>query len=265
MGENYKTGVMDERQLRLSQETFGPYWMMHVLPWLLLATTMRFLSFYPNPIVAVIGTLIESVAIFLAFVTAARRAGDAGPLHLRLQVRGLRKQIDLAGDIVGRIYITLFAAAGFLYLNGREGVAFDLLRGLDGVAYDQSSWPVMVWSGALAALVMLMLLNAEKALRAGAKPFAELVRCTLWMAPGIAAIAIAYVAISYAEGASRGLVALVWNSALPQFFKNAAYFLFVFAFAALRLWVVTKILMTALALSQRVTSDRPDDAADPSR
>lgn len=255
---------MDERQLRLSRETFGPYWMMHVLPWLLLATTMRFLSFHPHPVAGVAGILIESLAIFLAFLTALRRGSEDCPPPFRLGAMSFSRQVELAVDIVGKVYVLLFALAVASYFLGTPRAVLLLLRGLDGIAYDQFIWGAMAWSAALAALLALMVMNADATGRALARPSAEFLRGAVWVLPAVAAAALALIGISTVEGFSRGAIGLIWQTPLPQFFKNASFFLFVFGFATLRLWVVTKILLMALAFSRRITFDRSDKAPDAS-
>lgn len=260
MPANFKTRAIDDRHFKLSQYAFGPYWLMEAMPWLLLATTMRFLSYYPLPIVQVAAMVLESFAIFLAILTAIRRLTEFSGSQMTMADWSLAKQLNLARDIVLRIYLLLFAVAFAVFSIGGYYEAINLLFALDGIAFDQGFLLGRIWSSVLVSIILMMVVNVEKTgSSAIISAIKELAQRWPWMVPAIVAVAVLQIGLSYVQGVARGALYQFGQTSAVQFVKNAVFFLFVFGFASIRLWATLMILTFALSKSDRRNAATPPE------
>jgi hypothetical protein len=73
-----------------------------------------------------------------------------------------------------------------------------------------------------------------------------------WLLPAIVVVAAMQFGLNTVQGVARGAVYVFWQtSPSPQAVKNLVYFVFVFGFAAVRLWLTLAILTFALRESYR--------------
>jgi hypothetical protein len=247
-----KTEAVQPRQIELPQFSYGPFILFEALPWLLIATVLRFVAFDKGSLIQVPFMILESFAIFLAFLLAARRMVEITDSQTRLGYLSFAKQLNLARDIVCRIFLLLFAVAFAAFVVGAHKTAPYLLLGLDGIAFDQASRVGMIWSSALAAIVFLMVLNAEKSNPSTVtNALGELARRAVWMVPAIIAVALLQIGLNYIQSLVRGLIFLLVQTSASQEIKNFVFFFFVFGFASIRLWATLAILALALRESYR--------------
>ena len=247
-----KTATLDhDRQIELPHSIFGPFRHLEAIPWLMLATAIRVFVNNPPPAMQVLITIVSSLAVFLAFRIMAQRLIEYTNCPARLGYLGSTEQLKLALDIVGRFFLASFIGAVVLVLAG-NGDAFFLFLALDGMSFDQDSVTVIVWSSVSAAVILLMLLGAERtgstAIRGALK---ELAWHGIWLAPAISFVAVFLIGLDVIQDWVRSLVAMYWQTGPTWFAKAFVYFMFVFGFATFRLWVVTAILVSALRLSYR--------------
>ncbi len=72
------------------------------------------------------------------------------------------------------------------------------------------------------------------------------------MVPAIVAVTAADIGLSAIQGVVRSAVYVFWHStAAPQLGRTLVYFIFIFGFAAVRLWVTLAILTFGLRESYR--------------
>ena len=239
-------------KISLPNVSYGPFRLLEAVPWLMFASALRFAS-YGKSLLMVISFVLEAIALFLAFLLAARRMIEFTDGHTGLGKLTFAEQMRLARRVLLYVGALLFGAMVLVYLAGAHQVAPSMLLGFDGIAFDQFSKAGMVWSSMLAAIVFLMvvrvgadepvsLLDALKELQARAN----------WLLPAIVVVAAMLFGMTAIQGMARTAVFLFWQtSAAPQSIKNIVYFVFVFGFAALRLWLVLAILTFALRQSYR--------------
>lgn len=126
----------------------------------------------------------------------------------------------------------------------------DIWLGIDGMAFDQLTDAGNFWNAAVAALVLLMIIDAERnrgQVRLSAAA-GELVRRSLWI--GAAVLLLGRVDAGLGLGQVRGAIWNFWQtSSSSQFIKNLIYFVLIFSFAMLRLWVTLLILTYGLKQS----------------
>jgi formate-dependent nitrite reductase membrane component NrfD len=126
------------------------------------------------------------------------------------------------------------------------------MAGLDGMAFDQFTDIGKFWSAAIAALVLLMMVEAER--NRGQVSFfkavAEFARRGRWIGAAVMLLGLVYLGLGLGQGWARGAIWNFWQvSTSSQFIKNLIYFVFIFGFAMLRLWVTLLILTFGLKQS----------------
>ena len=239
-------------QIDLLRLSFGPYWLMQVLPWLILATSLRYVRNDPIPLVKVIAMVLESLAIFLAFLAAAQCLMELARGGARQVGFSIFRQLNLASHIVLRLYLLMFAVAVGLYAFGLYRESFYVLFAFGGLVFDQGSAIGMVASSVIAAIVLMMVVKAEESGHPTVtNAIAQLARRALWMVPAIVAVALVQVGLSQLQGVARLFVFQYGQSSAMPFAKNLVLFLYMLVFASIRLWATLAILTFAVALSER--------------
>ena len=229
---------------------------LEAVPWLMLASALRFYGYFSGGAVSLVATGLSNLAVFLAFLLAARRMIEWSGGSVQFGRLPIRDQLRLGQQILNRVLVLLFGLFAIVMLLGFRQQALHFLMGFDGIAFDQHTYAGMVWSSTLAAMVYLMLLDAEQhgkpALTRAAR---AMLRTWRWVVPAILLVALAHIAISLAQGQLRGLIAVMWtNGVAPPPVMKAIYFAFVFGFATLRLWVTLAILTYAIREGYRAQS-----------
>ncbi|MDN4988398.1 hypothetical protein KUL72_27195 [Bradyrhizobium arachidis] len=236
------------------ETSFGPFKLLHVLPWLILAAAMRVIAFGGGP-VALPAIIIADISVLLAFFATAQQSIEAAGGQSSLGELTWGEQFRLSFSILWRIALVMVAAAISAAAAGYEA-AHHLMAGLDGMAFDQFTHPGRFWSAAIAALVLLMIVRAERddgqiALFAAIGEFA---RRGLWLGAAVIALGVVNIALAYGQEAVRTAIWNFWQtSQASDFIKNLIYFCFIFSFAMLRLWITVTIL--TLGLKQSYISD----------
>ena len=120
------------------------------------------------------------------------------------------------------------------------------------MAFDQYTALGKFWSAFIAALVLLMLVGAERN-RGRVGLFAalgEFARRWYWLGCAVIALGVAYLGLGLVEGFVRSAIRAFWQTSdASQFIKNLIYFVFIFSFAMLRLWMTLLILTCGLKRS----------------
>ncbi|AWL98549.2 hypothetical protein ABIA00_006964 [Bradyrhizobium ottawaense] len=232
------------------ETSFGPFKLLHALPWLILAAAMRVIAFGGGA-VALPAIIVSDISVLLAFFATARQSIEAAGGQSSLGTLTLGDQFKLSFSILWRIMLVTIAAALSAAAIGYEA-SYHLMAGLDGMAFDQFTHPGRFWSAWIAALVLLMIVRAERddgnvALFAAIGEFA---RRGLWLGAAVIVLGSVNVALAYGQEAVRSAIWNFWQtSSATQFSKNLIYFVFIFSFAMLRLWITLTILTLGLRQS----------------
>jgi hypothetical protein len=233
------------------QETsFGPFKLLHSLPWLILAAAMRVVAFGGGS-VALPAIVVADVSVLLAFFATAQQSIEAAGGQSSLGELSWTEQIRLSFSILWRIAVVMIAAALGTGALG-YGAAPHLMAGLDGMAFDQFTHPGRFWSAWIAAIVLLMIVRAERSngeisLLAAVREFA---RRGLWLGAAVIMLGTVNVALAYGQEAVRIAIWNFWQtSSATEFTKHLIYFCFIFSFAMLRLWITLTILTVGLKQS----------------
>jgi hypothetical protein len=233
------------------ETSFGPFKLLHALPWLILAAAMRVVAF-GGGVVALPAMVISDGSILLAFFATAQHAIESTGGETSLGKLSLPEQFRLSFAIYWRLTLLMLAAALGTSLTGFPGFARHLMSGLDGMAFDQMTQLGRFWSAWIAALVLLMIVHAERshgeiALFTG---IAEFARRGVRLTATVIALGVINIALGFGQGLVRGAIQHFWHSSdASQFIKNLIFFVFVFSFAMLRLWVTLRVLTLGLKQS----------------
>ncbi|SFN28762.1 hypothetical protein SAMN05216573_110345 [Bradyrhizobium sp. Rc3b] len=233
------------------ETSFGPFKLLHALPWLILAAAMRVIAFGGGA-VALPAIIIADISVLLAFFATAQQSIEAAGGQSSLGALTLGEQLNLSFSILWRIALVMTSAALGIAAIGHEAFAPHLMAGLDGMAFDQFTHPGRFWSAWIAIIVLLMIVRAEHddgrvALFAAIGEFA---RRGLWLGAAVIALGVINVALAYGQEAVRSAIWNFWQtSSASQFSKNLIYFVFIFSFAMLRLWITLMILTLGLRQS----------------
>jgi hypothetical protein len=239
--------ALESRGINLPIVSFGPFRLLEAVPWLMLASALRFVG-YANQAIFLPALIVASVAIFLAFILAARRMVEFTGGHTHLAGLSFNEQLLLSRAILWRIGILLVAGTAFAFLAGAGEVAPAFLLGFDGIAFDQFVRLGLLWSAVLAAIMLLMIFRVQEtgtiSLRDALQQF--WLRAA-WLLPAIAALFLALLLLNIVQHWGRTAVYTFWTTTnWPQNVKNLVYFFFVFGFATLRLWLVLAVLIFAI-------------------
>jgi hypothetical protein len=240
------------RSIPLPNVSYGPFRLLESVPWLMFATALRFASFGKGGLM-VISYVLESAAIFLALLLATRRMIEFTDGQTGLGKLAFAEQMKLARNVLLPVGALMFGAMVLLALAGAIHIAPQMLLGFDGIAFDQFSKVGMVWSSMLAAVVFLMVVRVGAgepvSLRGALKDLLTRANCLL---PAIVVLVAMQFGLTAVQGMTRAAVYWFWQtSPSPQSIKNLVYFVFVFGFAAARLWLTLAILTFALRESYR--------------
>lgn len=239
------------QQLTAPRVSFGPFRFLEALPWLVLATSMRVIAFN-SPVIAIPAIALASIAVLHAFLVVAQRSIEQAGGHTNLGALDFREQSLLTRAILWRIALLMIVASLGVLVAGYPTFAPHLMTGLDGMAFDQATAIGKFWSAVIAALTLLMIVEAEGnggrvRLRDAATEFAHRV---LWIGAAVVALGLIYLGLGFGQGLVRNAI---WHyhqtSASSQMIKNLVYFVFIFSFAMLRLWVTLLVLTYGLKLS----------------
>ncbi|SCB52997.1 hypothetical protein GA0061098_101899 [Bradyrhizobium shewense] len=232
------------------ETSFGPFKLLHALPWLILAAAMRVIAFGGGA-VALPAIIVSDISVLLAFFATARQSIEAAGGQSSLGTLTLGEQFKLSFSILWRIMLVMIAAALSAAAIGYKA-SYHLMAGLDGMAFDQFTHPGRFWSAWIAALVLLMIVRAERddgkvALFAAIGEFA---RRGLWLGTAVIVLGVVNIALAYGQEAVRTAIWNFWQtSSATQFTKNLIYFVFIFSFAMMRLWITLTILTLGLRQS----------------
>jgi hypothetical protein len=238
-------------QTSVPQTQFGPFRLLHALPWLVMAAAMRVIAFGGGA-VALPAIVVADLAVLQAFLATATRSIEAEGGQTRLGDLDFLEQFQLMRVILWRIAGLMIAVTMALLLAGFTKLAPHMLNGIDGMAFDQFTAAGKFWSAFVAALVLLILVGAEQnrgkvALFAAVREFA---RHWYWLGGAVVVLGIAYLGLGLVQGWARGAIWNFWQtSEASQFIKNLIYFVFIFGFAMLRLWMTLLILTFGLKQS----------------
>ena len=232
------------------ETSFGPFRLLHALPWLILAAAMRVIAF-GGGIVALPAIVVADISVLLAFFATAQQSIEAAGGQSSLGTRTFGEQFKLSFSILWRIMLVMIAAALSAAAAGFEA-SYHLMAGLDGMAFDQFTHFGRFWSAWIAAIVLLMIVRADRddgrvALFAAIGEFA---RRGVWLGAAVIALGVVNVVLAHGQEVVRTAIWNFWQtSSSTQFTKNLIYFVFIFSFAMLRLWITLSVLTFGLKQS----------------
>lgn len=238
-------------QTSVPQTQFGPFRLIQGLPWLVMAAAMRVIAFGGGA-VALPAIVVADLAVLQAFLATATRSIEAEGGQTGLANLDFLEQFQLMRVVLWRIVGLMVAVALALALAGFTKTAPVFLTGIDGMAFDQFTALGKFWSAFIAALVLLILVGAERnrgrvALFAALREFA---RRWYWLGGAMVVLGIAYLGLGLLQGFVRSMIWNFWQTSnAGQFIKNLIYFVFIFSFAMLRLWMTLLILTYGLKQS----------------
>jgi len=238
-------------QTSVPQTSFGPFRLLHALPWLILAAAMRVVAFGGGS-VALPAIIVANMAVLQAFLATAQRSIEAAGGQSQIGDLGFSEQFRLSRTILWRIVLLMIAAALALAASGFTAIAPHMLSGIDGMAFDQHTALGKFWSAAIAALILLILVASER--NGGQVAFfaaiGEFARRWFWLGGAVLVLGIAYLGLGLGQELVRSAIWNFWQTSdASQLIKNLIYFVFIFSFAMLRLWMTLLILTCGLKQS----------------
>jgi hypothetical protein len=231
--------------------TFGPLRFLEALPWLVMAAAMRVIAFGGGA-VALPATMVAAIAVLHAFLVVAQRSIELNAGKTGIGELDFLEQFRLSRAVQWRIALLMLAAAWALLATGYTSFASHMMSGLDGMAFDQWTNIGKFWSAFIAALVLLMIVDAEQ--NRGEVSFVralgDFARRAPWIGAAVVVLGTVYLGLGLCQGWVRSAIWNFWQvSAASQFIKNLIYFVFIFSFAMLRLWITLLIITYGLKLS----------------
>ena len=239
------------RQHAFPNVSFGPFRFFEAMPWLVLAASMRVIAFN-NPLIAIPAIIFASIAVLHAFLVVTQRSTELAQGQTSLGARTFTEQSRLTRAMLWRVGLLMIGATTAAAAAGYTSVAPQLMHGLDGMAFDQFGDVGKFWSAFVAALILLMIVDADQnrwrvSFRRTVEEFA---RRSLWLGAAIIALGVIYLGLGVGQGLIRNaLWQFYQTSLLHPWIKNLIFFVFIFSFAMLRLWVTLLVLTSVLKQS----------------
>ncbi len=145
----------------LPQVTFGPLRFLEALPWLVMAAAMRVIAFGGGA-VALPATMVAAIAVLHAFLVVAQRSIELNDGQTGIGELDFSEQFRLSREVLWRIGLLMLGAVCAVRVAGYTSFAPNMMGGLDGMAFDQWTDIGKFWSALIAALVLLMIVDAEQ-------------------------------------------------------------------------------------------------------
>jgi len=155
------TDAVAIQPIRLPTVSYGPFRLMEAVPWLMLAAAMRVLT-VKGGLVWLFASICSDIAIFLAFMSAARRMIELTDGKTALGRLSFAQQLIMARTVLVPVILMILVVSITVVCMGAHWTGFNLLFGFDGIAFDQRTPFGMVWSAFLAAVCLLLLLKAAR-------------------------------------------------------------------------------------------------------
>ncbi len=157
-----KAVALATEPVRLPTVSFGPLRLMEAVPWLMFASAMRIIAVVVGGLPGLAASVFSDIAIFLAFLLAARRMIELTDGETGLGRLSFKDQLIMARSVLAPIVVLVLVVGIAVAATGQVRTAQLLMLGVDGIAFDQMSFIGMAWSAFLAALMLLMILRAER-------------------------------------------------------------------------------------------------------
>lgn len=234
------------RALRLArpQVSYGPFRYFEAVPWLLLAEACRFAAINLGTLAALLSFVAESIAVLMAFNAVAKRAFPLLGLPIPLEGTPLDAELRLSLRTCWRLAVVLIVSSALVSSLGYAEEAPSFAHGLVGVAFNQLSFPGRAWTAVIAALMLLLLIDAD---RTGKPTLASAIRSLaehgFRFAVAVAALAVFYVGWGTIQIL---LFNAIWSTsalggANPHT-RSTIFLTITFVFAFVRLWATLLIL-----------------------
>ena len=239
------------QQRALPNASFGPFRFFEAMPWLVLAASMRVIAFN-SPLIAIPATVFASIAVLHAFLVVTQRSIEMAQGQTNLGVLTFTEQSRLTRAILWRIGLLMIGATMAALAVGYASFAPHLMKGLDGMAFDQFTDIGKFWSAVVAALTLLMIVDAEQnrgrvSFRRAAEEFARRIP---WLGAAVIALGVIYLGLGLGQGLIRNALWQFYQASTAHpLIKNLIFFVFIFGFAMLRLWVTLLVLTWGLKRS----------------
>ena len=209
------TDVAAIQSVRLPTVSYAPFRLMEAMPWLMLAAATRVLT-VKGGLVWLFAAVCSDIAIFLAFLLAARRMIELSDGKTGLYRLSFAQQLTLARKVMVPIILMMLVVSTIVFSLAARRTGLNLLLGFGGIAFDQWTPSGMVWSAFLAAVSLLLLLKAESTGKANLfDALRELWDRSVCMVPAIIAVSFADIGLSVCQGMVRS-VCMPSSKALPR-------------------------------------------------
>jgi hypothetical protein len=187
--------------------------------------------------------------LFVLMAYVIRRAFPLFDCPVPLEGMSLGDELRLSWRIFWRVVVVLYIAAVLAGCFGLSSDAPYFMWGLTGVAFNQLSFIGRAWAAVIAALVLLMILGADRdtGKPAFAAAFRRLAEHGLRFGTTVAALAVFYIGWGTIQIL---LFNAIWS--IPLFggadprTKGLIFFAVTFVFAFVRLWATLLILTSGL-------------------
>jgi len=207
------TIALRSQQPSIPHVSFGPLRFLEGLPWLVLAAAMRVVAFGGGPI-AIPAVMVASIAVLHAYLVVAQRSIEVADGQTSLGELDFREQARLTLAILWRIALLMLAATLALSMAGYPSSASNLMLGIDGMAFDQLTDIGKFWSATVAAVVLLIIVNAER--NRGRVHFfgaiAEIARRGLWLGAAVLVLGLFYLGLGIGQGLVRSVIWNFWQT-----------------------------------------------------
>ena len=237
---------------RLPSVSFGPYLLLEAAPWLLLATATRMRARHSDGLLTLPLIVLVQFAVLIALLIASQRMIAMAGGTTGLGRLSFREEAALARGVLGRLFLLFLAVILLLTGLGVDRyLCASLWLGLDGIVFDWGRDMLQVWSGVVALIVFLMIV--EKG--AGRPPhlgpaLRQAIRRWPALAKAVLAVIVVLIACNKVQDILGSLVNPAYQQMVPML-RNLLSLGVLFAFAHLRLWATVAILTYALRASYR--------------
>jgi hypothetical protein len=247
--------------------SYGPFRYFEAVPWLLLAEACRFAAVILGTLPALLAFIAESIAVLMAFNAVAKRAFPLCGRPVPLQGMPFDQELRLSLRTFWRVAVVLIVSSALASGLGYASEAPSFAHGMVGIAFNQLSFIGRAWTALIAALLLLLLIDADRTGRPTLmSAFGSLAEHGFRFGAAVTALAAFYVGWGTIQIL---LFNAIWSTpalggADPRT-KSVIFFAVTFVFAFVRLWATLVLLASSLkpqgirahAASAASSSNRP--------
>ncbi|WP_331371833.1 hypothetical protein [Sinorhizobium chiapasense] len=254
--ENVETTLTSSQPSRAYRAfpTFGPYLLLHIVPWLLLATVLRTCAKAMPDGLILLGMILVQFAVFIAFLLASQKMIELANGWTSLSQLTFREQVIFGWRVIWRLLLLFLLAVCTANFTGVDRfAAAQLWLGFDGIVFPWRQGLLQLWI-AIVSMITFMLV-VERGLDRPPRfvgILREIRHHGRHLSRAVVHICAFLVITTFLQAQIAIFLSPLFDSAAYSRVQFLLYTGFILLFSYIRLWGIIAILTYSLRASYRL-------------